>query len=265
MMIAHGITSAMMFFVVGVIYERAHHRELGRFGGHRDHDARLHRLLHRRLLRNLGLPGLCGFVGEVMVLIGAFACREARLDPDGGHWRQGRTRASWPSPSTSCFGVILTAGYMLWTVQQRFPWPEKNELQRLRGSRRPRDQRSLTPQTIMAILLGVLPYVFFFAFTDSTVRALFSPFPLAGGAAVAGCDRMLMTMTHTLAAIGLPYIPGWVELRPFIARLCADRHDHRRSAHAVLRYLASEHHDGDRLARRDRRRVRRAARDRRGR
>ena len=61
MMIAHGITQPAMFFVVGVIYDRAHHRELDRFGGLATTDAGLHRLQRRRLLRgNSACRGCAG-------------------------------------------------------------------------------------------------------------------------------------------------------------------------------------------------------------
>src|SRR5256885_11846736 len=73
MMIAHGITSAMMFFVVGVIYERAHHRELSRFGGIATTMPIYTGFSTVACMANLGLPGLCGFIGEVMVLVGSFA------------------------------------------------------------------------------------------------------------------------------------------------------------------------------------------------
>src|SRR5688572_31765305 len=72
MMIAHGVVSAMMFFIVGVVYERAHHRELSRFGGIATTMPVYTGLSTVACFANLGLPGLCGFVGEVMVLIGAF-------------------------------------------------------------------------------------------------------------------------------------------------------------------------------------------------
>src|SRR6185436_19554736 len=72
MMIAHGITSAMMFFVVGVIYERAHHRELNRMGGLATTMPIYTGFSTVACFANLGLPGLCGFVGEVLVLLGSF-------------------------------------------------------------------------------------------------------------------------------------------------------------------------------------------------
>src|SRR5207244_10727812 len=72
MMIAHGITSAALFFIVGVVYERAHHREIARFGGLATTMPVYTGLSTVAFFANLGLPGLCGFVGEVMVLLGAF-------------------------------------------------------------------------------------------------------------------------------------------------------------------------------------------------
>jgi len=174
MMIAHGITSAMMFFIVGVIYERAHHRELSRFGGLATTMPVYTGFSTVGCLANLGLPGLCGFIGEVMVLIGAF--QAARPDSiimrqsDGGAYPWIMTLAV-----ISCFGVILTAGYMLCTIQRVFFGPEKPEYKGFPEV----DQREvvvLTPLTVMAIALGVLPWVFFFVFTQQTVSAFFKIF-----------------------------------------------------------------------------------------
>jgi NADH-quinone oxidoreductase subunit M len=184
MMVAHGITSAMMFFIVGVIYERAHHREISRFGGLASTMPQYWGFSTVGFFANLGLPGLCGFIGEVMVLIGAFQAAKSdsiimqhSANPDRT-WALIMTLAI-----ISCFGVILTAGYMLQTMQRVFFGPEKAEYKGFPEVDR-REVAVLTPLTIMAILLGVLPTMFFFTFTDSTVRALFGLFNKA--AAVAG-------------------------------------------------------------------------------
>jgi NADH-quinone oxidoreductase subunit M len=169
MMIAHGITSAMMFFVVGVIYDRAHHRELGRFGGLATTMPVYTGFSTVACFANLGLPGLCGFIGEVMVLLGAFqAANSNSLLVSSG---KADPTDIYPFAIIACFGVVLTAGYMLWTVQRVFFGPERAEY---RGFPEV-DQREvvvLTPLTAMAILLGILPWVFFFAFTQQTVTAL---------------------------------------------------------------------------------------------
>jgi NADH-quinone oxidoreductase subunit M len=172
MMVAHGVTSAMMFFIVGVVYERAHHRELGRMGGLATTMPIYTGFSTVGCMANLGLPGLCGFVGEVMVLLGSFqAAREGSiLIKSGADPATIRTLAI-----IACFGVILTAGYMLWTIQRVFFGPEKPEMKGFPEV----DQREilvLTPLAIMAVLLGILPTVFFFVFTDKTVAGLFKMF-----------------------------------------------------------------------------------------
>jgi len=173
MMIAHGFTSAMLFFIVGVVYERAHHRELARFGGLATTMPVYTGFSTVGMMANLGLPGLCGFIGEVMVLLGAFqAARSDSLLVSGG-WAT--TRQIYPLAIISCFGVILTAGYMLWTIQRVFFGPEKNEYKSF-PEVDTRELLVLTPLAIMVILLGILPTLFFFVFTNQTVAAMFKLF-----------------------------------------------------------------------------------------
>ncbi len=173
MMIAHGITSAMMFFVVGVVYERAHHRELGRMGGLATTMPVYTGFSTVACMANLGLPGLCGFIGEVMVLLGTF--QAARSDSILMRSGVATHTQIYTLAVIACFGVVLTAGYMLWTIQRVFFGPERAEY---RGFPEV-DQREivvLTPLTVMAILLGILPTIFFFAFTTNTVSAMFKLF-----------------------------------------------------------------------------------------
>jgi NADH-quinone oxidoreductase subunit M len=173
MMIAHGVTSAMMFFIVGVVYERAHHRELSRFGGIATTMPTYTGFSIVGCFSNLGLPGLAGFIGEVMVLLGAFQAAK----PDSILM----TRFPWAYPYImtlaiiSCLGVILTAGYMLWTVQRVFFGPERREYKHFPEVDN-REVTVLTPLAVMCILLGVLPTIFFFAYTQTTVRAMFGLF-----------------------------------------------------------------------------------------
>jgi NADH-quinone oxidoreductase subunit M len=179
MMIAHGVTSAMMFFLVGVVYDRAHHRDLSRFGGLASTMPVYTGFSTVGFFANLGLPGLCGFVGEVMVLIGSFQAARpggilyqyflARGDVDNF------VHAAITLSVIACFGVVLTAAYMLWTMQRVFFGPEKAEYKNFPEVSN-REIVVLTPLTVMAILLGVLPAVFFFTFTSQTVGALFKLF-----------------------------------------------------------------------------------------
>jgi NADH-quinone oxidoreductase subunit M len=171
MMVAHGITSAMMFFIVGVIYERAHHRELSRFGGIATTMPVYTGFSTVGMFANLGLPGLCGFVGEVLVLLGTFqAARSDSILIKGGF--ASSTQIYWLAV-ISCFGMILTAGYMLWTIQRLFFGPEKPEYKSFPEVNQ-REIVVLTPLTVMCILLGILPTVFFFTFTQKTVDGMFN-------------------------------------------------------------------------------------------
>ncbi len=173
MMVAHGITSAMLFFIVGVVYERAHHRELRRLGGLASTMPIYTGFSTVGMFANLGLPGLCGFVGEVLVLIGAFAAAGSdQLLMRGGYAQAWQI---YTLAVIACFGMILTAGYMLWTIQRVFFGPEKpeyKEFPEVDG----REIVVLTPLAAMAILLGILPTVFFFVFTNNTVDALMKLF-----------------------------------------------------------------------------------------
>jgi NADH-quinone oxidoreductase subunit M len=174
MMVAHGITSAALFFIVGVVYDRAHHREIGRFGGLATTMPVYTGFSTVALFANLGLPGLCGFVGEFLVLAGAFgAARDNSIlmvYTNGGAYYAIMTLAV-----LACTGVVLTAGYMLWTIQRVYFGPERPEYKSFPEV----DNREivvLTPLTAMAILLGVLPTVFFFVFTQQTVAAIIGLF-----------------------------------------------------------------------------------------
>ncbi len=100
-MIAHGISSAGMFFMVGVIYDRLHHRDLNRFGGLASAMPLYGGLSAGIFFAGLGLPGLCGFIGEFMTVLAS--------------WQFSRTLAV-----IAALGVILTAGYILWTLQRVF-------------------------------------------------------------------------------------------------------------------------------------------------
>ncbi len=98
-MMAHGISSAGMFFMVGVIYDRVHHRDLNQFGGLMGLMPLYCGLAVGIFFAGLGLPGMCGFIGEIFVVL-----------------------SSWNfSPLVAIIaasGVILTAGYILWAIQR---------------------------------------------------------------------------------------------------------------------------------------------------
>ena len=176
MMVAHGVVSAMLFFVVGVIYDRVHHRELNRLGGLATPMPVYTGLSAVAIFANLGLPGLCGFVGEVLVLLGTFAAARPgavlyqhaeSLGHLGGYLTAVRVLAM-----VACLNLVLTAGYMLWAMQRVYLGVDRPEHQALPDVNK-WELSVLTPLAAMAVLLGVLPAVFVFALTNATVAAIF--------------------------------------------------------------------------------------------
>jgi len=161
--IAHGISSPMCFFLVGVIYDRAHHRELNRFGGLWLTMPVYGSLATVGFFASLGLPGLCGFIGEVYVLLGTFNAASVH------------TWMTWAKPMAviAAFGVVLTAGYILWLIQRVYLGPEKAEYAKFRDNDvSAREVFILTPLAALAILLGVLPRQSLFEFMNGTLGHL---------------------------------------------------------------------------------------------
>jgi NADH-quinone oxidoreductase subunit M len=125
-MIAHGISSAGMFFLVGVIYDRVHHRNLNQFGGLFQKMPVYSGISIIIFFAALGLPGLCGFIGEVLVVLSV--------------WKYDITLAV-----LSAAVVILTAGYILWALQRVYLGPE------YKGPH----GEALTPITLRELAIGV--------------------------------------------------------------------------------------------------------------
>src|SRR5436309_14927452 len=107
-MIAHGITSAGMFFLVGVIYDRAHHRNLDNFRGLLEPMPLYGGISAVIFFAAMGLPGMCGFVGEFMVILSAW-----NFAPNG-------QPVGIAFAVLAALTVVLTAAYILWTLQRVF-------------------------------------------------------------------------------------------------------------------------------------------------
>jgi NADH-quinone oxidoreductase subunit M len=138
-MIAHGLSSAGMFFLVGVIYERVHHRDLDQFGGLFGRMPVYGGLSIGIFFAGMGLPGLCGFWGEMFVVLSA--------------WKYSMALAV-----VAASVVILTAAYILWTVQRVYLGPEyrgphADAITPMTG----REVAIAAPLLAFAILFGVYP------------------------------------------------------------------------------------------------------------
>ncbi len=150
-MIAHGISSAGMFFMVGVVYDRVHHRDLNSFGALFAKMPVYTALSIGIFFAGLGLPGLCGFIGEVLVVLSVW-------------------NFSYALAVISASVVILTAAYILWTVQRVYLGHE------YKGAH----EEALVPSTkrentiagvlfVLAILFGVFPHFFLLRYMDGTI------------------------------------------------------------------------------------------------
>lgn len=135
-MIAHGITSAGMFFLVGVIYDRAHHRDLNRFRGLYEPMPLYGGISAIIFFGAMGLPGLCGFVGEFMVVLST--------------WNYNRLFAILAAAT-----VVLTAAYILWTLQRVFLGT--NAAYKDYPDITFRELLCITPLIVLAVLLGIFP------------------------------------------------------------------------------------------------------------
>jgi NADH-quinone oxidoreductase subunit M len=140
-MIGHGISSAGMFFMVGVIYDRVHHRDLNKFGGLFAKMPIYSGLAIGIFFAGLGLPGLCGFIGEVFVVLSV--------------WKYSQLLAI-----ISAAVVILTAGYILWAIQRVYLGPEyKGPHPEALTPITKRELAIASPLLAFAILFGVYPRI----------------------------------------------------------------------------------------------------------
>ena len=136
-MVSHGLVTGAMFLLVGVLYDRAHTRQLDAFGGLGVRMPVYAGFLTFFSLASLGLPGLSGFVGEFLALVGSF-----------GAWR-------WQTV-VSVLGVVVSAAYMLMVIQRVLLGP-LNEKWRSLSDMSARELMSLVPLLIAVLGLGVYP------------------------------------------------------------------------------------------------------------
>ncbi len=152
-MIGHGISSAGMFFMVGVIYDRVHHRNLNEFGGLFGKMPVYTALSIGIFFAALGLPGLCGFIGEVLVVLSV--------------WSFSKVLAVLAASV-----VILTAAYILWAIQRVYLGPEYHgphpELLRPATAR---ENTIAGVLFVLALLFGIFPHTFVLKYMDATVDA----------------------------------------------------------------------------------------------
>jgi NADH-quinone oxidoreductase subunit M len=143
-MIAHGLVSALLFLLVGVLYDRVHDREISHFRGLWDLMPRYSVVVMLAFFASLGLPGLCMFVPELLVYTGV-------LQSDLPLWL----------PALAVLGILLGAAYYLRTYRQMFFGVfDEGHTSTWRGlltDLRPREYLMILPLVALIVVLGLLP------------------------------------------------------------------------------------------------------------
>jgi NADH-quinone oxidoreductase subunit M len=161
-MVAHGLITGLLFFLAGSMSHRYHTREMARLGGNMKLMPVMGGILAFTAMASLGLPGLAGFWGEFMALVGSY-------NPLGG-LPLGVFRTSMV---LGAVGTVLTAGYMLYMLQKvnlgepKAEWDghEFHDVDRF-------EMTAWVPLIILIVVIGVFPKIVFESTTDTVVSLI---------------------------------------------------------------------------------------------
>ncbi|MCA1648822.1 MAG: NADH-quinone oxidoreductase subunit M [Acidobacteria bacterium] len=140
-MLNHGVSTGGLFMIVGMLSDRRHTRLIAEFGGLEAVMPKFVAAFLLVTLSSIALPGMNGFVGEFLILLGAF-----------------RWNATFATFAAS--GVILSAVYMLWMFQRVNYGSVTNDKNRGLRDLTPREWAMMVPTVAMAVIMGVVPVVF---------------------------------------------------------------------------------------------------------
>ena len=137
-MASHGLIVAGLFAMSGFLYERRGTRLISDYGGSARTLPMMAFMFILLILAALGLPGLSGFVGEFLILMGSF-----------------QTRTMYSAIAVA--GVVLTACYLIWVVQRMFFGPVRCEDERKMPDMRAREYLCILPLVILIVICGIWP------------------------------------------------------------------------------------------------------------
>ncbi len=168
-MVNHGISTGALFLLVGMIYERRHTRKISDYGGLWKQMPVFSAFFLVILLSSIALPFTNGFVGEFMILLGAF-----------------QARAAWAVLAAT--GMILSAAYMLWMYQRVFFGPLSNPENQRIPDLNAREIGTLIPLVALVFWIGLYPRFFLDPTAPALRRVLarLSPVAVAGTTPAAG-------------------------------------------------------------------------------
>jgi NADH-quinone oxidoreductase subunit M len=158
-MINHGLSTGALFLLVGMIYEQTHTRELKVYGGLWKVTPIFGTIMLIVALSSMGLPGLNGFVGEFVILLGAWGAGMpgGALSAFGGVWFAG----------IAAIGIIMAAVYILYMFQKMFLGPQGEIVDEVKSHGRGirdlnwREILTITPLLIFIFWIGLYPAPFF--------------------------------------------------------------------------------------------------------
>jgi NADH-quinone oxidoreductase subunit M len=140
-MLNHGISTGALFFLVGMLYDRRHTREIAEFGGIKTVMPWFSALFLMIGLSSIAVPGFNGFVGEFLILVGSWTMSPAMV-------------------AVGVLGVILAAAYVLWMLQRVLYGEVRNPKNTTLRDLSPREAAVLVPLVVLALLMGLASPLF---------------------------------------------------------------------------------------------------------
>lgn len=164
-MINHGLSTGALFLIVGIIYERRHTKLISEFGGLRKVMPLLATIFLIVSLSSIGLPGLNGFIGEFLILIGAFTSFNLNNNIYA---------------IIASVGIVLSAVYLLWLYQRVMLGPIVKEENKNLKDLSKLEYLSLIPILVFIFWIGVYPNTFL-KISEASVKKLVESFESAKG------------------------------------------------------------------------------------
>jgi len=140
-MASHGLVSAMLFLIAGVLQDRSGNREIDNFSGLHQPMPIYSAFIMLAFFAAMGIPGFSAFIGEVLVLFGSFA------SPALPH----------SLPVLATLGILLSAGYLLWTITRILFGPFHHKVEGSFHDLKPLEMAMLIPLAILVVVFGIWP------------------------------------------------------------------------------------------------------------
>ena len=187
-MINHGLSTGGLFLVVGLIYDRRHTRQIAELGGLSKQMPIYATLFAIIMFSSMGLPGLNGFIGEFLILIGAF-------------------RVSWVWGAFAVTGIILGAAYMLWLYQRTMFGEITKAANKTLPDLDAREMATLIPIIAFCFWIGLYPAPFLRAMETSVANVIQT---VEKGSAAKAVQGKAAAISHEPAAISQaePTVPA---------------------------------------------------------